>query len=706
VVNARPSAADERPATWAQRLRSLPRDARDTLFLLAVIALVLAPQLPHLPLWCSAAAGVVLVWRGVLAWRNQRLPRRHWLVLLLALAVVGTWLSHRTIVGREAGVTLLALLLVLKTLELRARRDAYVVFFLSFFAILTSFFNSQAPGTAALVFAAFFGLLMALVNANMPAGRPPLRTVAGVAGRLMLLGTPLMLALFLFFPRMAPLWGMPSDQTRGKSGLSDQMQVGTMASLALDDGIAFRVKFDGAVPRASDLYFRGPVLARFDGRDWRAEVRDEGFIALAGHPQADFTPRGAPVRYEVTMEPNRRSWLFVLDAAGEAPALPPPYRVRQSAQLQWITNRPVSDILRYSAESHIQYTLDPVLNETHLARYLALPEGFDPRTRELGQRMRAEHPHASAEDIATLALQRLRTDGFTYTLDPGVYPRDTADHFWFDHKEGFCEHIASAFVVLMRAAGVPSRIVTGYQGGEMNGVDGYWAVRQADAHAWTEIWQAGRGWIRVDPTGAVMPGRIGAFTRLTSTGGVGGMLANINPDVLQRMRQFWEAVDNAWTQRVLNYTQGEQLDLLKKLGFSAPTWQDLLRLLAGVIGVGALLAAVLTAVRRRRVDPWVRLLHQAWQRWQAAGVEAPAPGSPRQLAAAIAARPDVPPQARADWLAWLDAMEHARYARPAPAKPGKTNGGNGDGKLGALRARLRRLPAPRTSPRRSTRIRP
>jgi hypothetical protein len=184
------------------------------------------------------------------------------------------------------------------------------------------------------------------------------------------------------------------------------------------------------------------------------------------------------------------------------------------------------------------------------------------------------------------------------------------------------------------------------------------------------------------------------------------MLANINPDVLQRMRQFWEAVDNAWTQRVLNYTQGEQLDLLKKLGFSAPTWQDLLRLLAGVIGVGALLAAVLTAVRRRRVDPWVRLLHQAWQRWQAAGVEAPAPGSPRQLAAAIAARPDVPPQARADWLAWLDAMEHARYARPAPAKPGKTNGGNGDGKLGALRARLRRLPAPRTSPRRSTRIRP
>jgi hypothetical protein len=237
-------------------------------------------------------------------------------------------------------------------------------------------------------------------------------------------------------------------------------------------------------------------------------------------------------------------------------------------------------------------------------------------------------------------------------------------------------------------------------------VDGYWAVRQADAHAWTEIWQAGRGWIRVDPTGAVMPGRIGAFTRLTSTGGVGGMLANINPDVLQRMRQFWEAVDNAWTQRVLNYTQGEQLDLLKKLGFSAPTWQDLLRLLAGVIGVGALLAAVLTAVRRRRVDPWVRLLHQAWQRWQAAGVEAPAPGSPRQLAAAIAARPDVPPQARADWLAWLDAMEHARYARPAPAKPGKTNGGNGDGKLGALRARLRRLPAPRTSPRRSTRIRP
>ncbi|ARU04808.1 hypothetical protein CCO03_09060 [Comamonas serinivorans] len=690
------------PDSWAHRLRSLPRDARDTLFLLFVMALVLAPQLPHLPVWCSAAAGAVLVWRGALAWQNRRLPKRRWLVILLALSVAATLLTYKTIVGREAGVTLLTLLLVLKTLELRARRDAYVVFFLSFFAILTSFFNSQALGTAGLVFLAFFGLLMALINANMPAGRPALRTIAGVAARLMAFGTPLMVALFVFFPRVAPLWGMPSDETRGKTGLSDQMQVGTMASLALDDGIAFRIRFDDPMPRANDLYFRGPVLARFDGRNWQAEARDEGFAALVGNAGAKLTTSGPAVDYEVTLEPNRRTWLFVLDAASAAPELPPPYRTRQSDQLQWITNRPVSDILRYRAQSHTQYTYGTDLGPSRLARYIALPEGFDPRTRELGQRMRAEHPNASALDLANLALQRLRTGGFSYTLDPGVYPSNTADHFWFDHKAGFCEHIASAFVVLMRAAGVPSRVVTGYQGGERNGMDGYWVVRQADAHAWTEVWQAGQGWVRVDPTGAVMPARVGAFARLASTQGLGAMLTTLSPGLLQQVRQVWDAVNNAWTQRVLNYTQGEQLNLLKKLGFTAPTWQDLLRLLAGVIGVGALLVAAATAVRRRHVDPWVRVLAQAAQRWRDVGVSAPAPGSPRQWAAAVAATHDVPEDARHRWQAWLLRLEQLRYARPAAAPDARA----GDGTLGQLRAELARLPAPTTWRRRSSAVNP
>ncbi len=690
MVNTAISPAPQDARSWFERQRNrlgnLPRDARDTLFLLVVIALVLAPQLAFLPTWCGIAAGVVLVWRGAIAWRNGRLPRRIWLMVMLVIAVGGTYASHKTIIGREAGVTLLVLLLVLKTMELRARRDAYVVFFLSFFAILTAFFNSQSLATAALVFLAFFGLLTALVNANMPAGRPPLRLVAQIAAKLMAFGAPVMLALFLLFPRFAPLWGMPSEQLAGKTGLSDRMEVGTMATLALDEGIAFRIKFDDKVPRANDLYFRGPVLARFDGRRWQAEASDDGFAAIAGDAPTDITPRGDAVRYEVTMEPNRRTWLFVLEAASQAPQLPPPYRTRMSAQLQWFTNRPIGEILRYRAESNTQYTYATALNKQVVARYLSLPDGYDPRTRELGQRMRDANPGASAKALAEQAMQRLRTGGFIYTLEPGVYPRDTADYFWFEHKEGFCEHIASAFVVLMRAAGVPSRIVTGYQGGEMNSMDGYWAVRQADAHAWAEIWQEGEGWLRVDPTGAVLPARVGAFGRLSNASGVSGMLSSLSPGLLQQMRQAWDAVNNAWTQRVLNYTQGEQLNLLKKLGFSTPDWRDLLRLLAAILAVGALLIAATTAIRRRHRDPWVRLLHTASTRWREVGVRTALPTSPRRLANAIALAEDVPIAAQQAWSDWLHAMERQRYAPAA----GNAHGGT----LNALRHALSRLPKP------------
>ena len=670
-----------------QRLASLPRDARDTLFLLLVIALVLAPQVSRLPVWCSVTAAVVLIWRGAIAWRNARLPRRRWLVLLLVLAVAGTYASYKTILGREAGVTLLCLLLVLKTLELRARRDAYVVFFLSFFAILTAFFNSQALGTAVVVFLAFWGLLTALVNANMPAGRPPMRLVATIALKLMAFGAPIMLALFLLFPRMAPLWGLPSEELRGKTGLSDRMEVGSMASLALDEGIAFRIKFEDKTPPARDMYFRGPVLAKFDGRNWTAESGDEGFAALVGSRGVDFTPKGPAVNYEVTMEPNRRTWLFVLEAANEAPVLPPPYRTRLSDQMQWFTNRPVGDILRYKASSYPQYAYAAATKEAALARYTHLPDGFDPRTRELAQQLRAANPTADARAMAELALQRLRSGGYTYTLDPGVYPANTADYFWFEHKEGFCEHIASAFVVLMRAAGVPARIVTGYQGGEMNGMDGFWAVRQADAHAWAEVWQPGEGWLRVDPTGAVMPARVGAFARLSNPSGVSGMLSTLSPGLLAQMRQFWDAVNNAWTQRVLNYTQGEQLNLLKKLGFDAPDWRDLTRLLAGVMAVGALLIAAATLIKRRQRDPWLRLLHTAAGQWHEVHVPTPLPVSPRRLAAAIAACDDIPEAARQAWADWLNAMERQRYA-PA-SNPDASNG-----TLARLRQAHRQLPAP------------
>ena len=584
--------------TLRQTLTTLPRDARDTLFLLVVIAWVIAPQVNVLPAWASLLAGGLLLWRGWLAFTGRPLPGRWTVAALLLVAVAGTFATHRTIIGRDAGVTLIVMLLALKMLELRARRDALVVFFLGFFTMLSNFFFSQSLLTAAAMLVALLGLLTALVNAHMPVGRPPLAQAFRTAATMALLGAPIMAALFMLFPRMAPLWGMPSDTMAGRSGLSGVMKVGNIAELALDDRVAMRVRFDtpgGAAPPQSALYFRGPVLGQFDGSEWLAVPDRFG----GGAPAANLRVRGEPVRYEVTLEPHQRPWLLLLEAAVDKPALPG-MGTFMTRDLQWLARRPITDVVRYQAESYPEFTHGPVDApddddpETSLRVYTALPPGFNPRTLALAQQMRSDAPPAQGtEALVNAALARLRTGGYTYTLEPGLYGQHSADEFWFDRKQGFCEHIASAFVVLMRALDVPARIVTGYQGGDRNPVDNLWTVRQSDAHAWAEVWIAGRGWTRVDPTGAVSPGRVGAFQRLRAPQGAfaTAMGTVIGPGLAQHLRAVWEAANSGWNQWVLNYTQSRQLDLLKALGFESPSWQDLTMVL-GVLTIVAALGGV------------------------------------------------------------------------------------------------------------------
>ena len=480
-------------SSWLGTIRNLPREGRDTLFLLLVIAWVLLPQIGNLPLWCSLMAAGVLAWRGWLAFTLKPLPSKWWLVTLLVVAMAATWWSHRTLMGRDAGVTLIVVLLGLKTLELRARRDAFVVFFLSFFTMLTNFFFSQSLGTAAMMLVALLGLLTALVNTHMPVGKPPLWQAARMAGSMALVGAPIMLVLFMLFPRLAPLWGVPSDAMSGRSGLSSTMQVGNIAALALDDSIALRVRFVGPVPQQSDLYFRGPVLSSFDGREWRPLRSLFGARTQLG---ANLEVFGAPVRYEVTMEPSNRPWLMLLDAAPSRPVLPG-FGAVLTPELQWLSDRPVTDITRYQALSYPQFRHGPQRYSAALTDYLSLPAGFNPRTLQLAADMRRDPQlaEAGATELVAAVLARLRTGGYVYTLEPGTFGEHSADEFWFDRKQGFCEHIASSFVLLMRALDVPARVVTGYQGGERNTVDDYWIVRQSDAHAWAEVWMPQRGWM-------------------------------------------------------------------------------------------------------------------------------------------------------------------------------------------------------------------
>ena len=577
------------------------------------------------------------------------------------LTLAATLWSHRTVLGRDAGVTLIVALLALKTLELRARRDAFVVFFLSFFTMLTNFFFSQSLLTAAAMLLALMGLLTALVNAHMPVGKPPLLLAAKTAGGMALLGAPIMVVLFLLFPRMAPLWGIPSDAMAGRSGLSASMQVGSIASLALDDRIAMRIRFEGTPPSQSELYFRGPVLSSFDGREWRVSTAN---LMPRQRARAELQLLGTPIRYEVTLEPSNRPWLMLLEATGLKPELVG-FESHMNSDLQWLLDRPVTDLVRYRAQSHPVFRHGPMEAAPSLQEFVALPRDSNPRTVALAAQLRSDPALAGATPSALVntVLQRLRSGGYTYTLEPGVYGQHTADEFWFDRKEGFCEHIASSFVILMRALGIPSRIVTGYQGGERNAVDNFWVVRQSDAHAWAEVWIANQGWVRVDPTGAVAPGRTGAFQRLLAPqGAMAAALSSVSPAMAVNLRAMWDAVNNGWNQWILNYTQSKQLNLLRDIGFESPSWEDLSYVLIGIVVLVSLGGAAWTLWERSRQDPWLRLLHAASQRLAKAGVASTPSTPPRQLAQALqhtrgSTEPGI--DAIRDWLLRLEAQRYA-----------------------------------------------
>jgi len=641
----------------------LPRDARDTLFLLGVIGWTVLPHVPHLPAWCSLLTLVVLLWRAKLALSNAALPGRWVLVGVLLVAGALTFYSFRALLGKEPGVTMAVVLMALKTLELRARRDAFVVFFLGFFLVLTHFLYSQSLVVAAAMLVAVWGLLTALVLAHMPVGQPSLRIASTLAMRTALLGAPLMVLLFVLFPRIGPLWGVPQDGITS-TGLSNSMKMGSVAEVATDDSVALRVRFDGVVPPSEAMYFRGPVLSNFDGIEWRGTAPRVD----AARPPENLRVRGQPVRYEMTLEPLRLSTLPLLEASPSAPVIEG-YRITPRDDLRWVADRPLLERLRFNAEAYPFFSQGPTQRNLKLIDQLDLPPGYNPRTREWAAALRRDprYANADARTLAQALMQYIRTGGFSYTLAPDQYGRDAIDEFWLDRRTGFCEHFAAAFVVVMRSLDVPARVVTGYQGTDPLPVDGYYVVRQSSAHAWAEYWQPGVGWLRADPTAAVAPERISRARRLRAAPGiVAGTIGSISPALLEQFRDGWEAINNRWNQWVLNYSRGQQLDVLKHLGVRSPSWEDLALLLIGALSSLALGGAVWAWWDRHRVDPWVRQMERMRDALRRLGIAAAAHDAPRALASRVRARYGAQGESLA---ALLDMLDRQRYSRASIARP-------------------------------------
>lgn len=616
------------------RTAALSREGRDTLWLLGILALAVAPHLPRLPLWCAAGTLAAIAYRAYLAWRDAALPARWVLLVGLAVSMGLTLWQFHTLFGREAGVTLVTLLAALKTLELRARRDAFVITSLGFFLILTQFLYSQSLPMAALMLLVLLGLLSTLVLAQQPMGRPAIGSAVMVAARSLVMGIPVMLALYVLFPRLGPLWSVPSD-AGPRTGLSDRIDLGQISDLAQDDSVAMHVRFMGAPPPQRELYFRGPVLEQFDGRTWSPRPnRAQRSVAPLGE---EVDPQGAVIPYQITFEPLRMTRLPLLDGTLTASPTPPFTEPRLHRQgLDWTLSTPLLERAQIDARAWQRVRHGPQHATVDLETWLQLPLGLNPGSLAWAHALQTRlGREASAQQLSEGVLTHIRQGGFRYTLnveDDGLDAQgrpdvNLIDRFWLYRKTGFCEHFATAYVVIMRAMGIPSRVVTGFQGGEMNPVDGLYVVRNSDAHAWAEYWQAGEGWVRVDPTAAVDPARIERPrpTGAASREGAAGLL-KLDPATWSRLRDYFDAGNHRWNMWVLQYTKQRQLDLLRNWGLDSPDWVDLARLCGLLLALMSVLGVVWlwwTRPRERR-SPWRKPLWRVHKALVAAGLPPPA----------------------------------------------------------------------------------
>lgn len=597
---------------------------RDLGWLCGCLVFVMAPHAMRVPWWLTVLAMCLFGWRTYLAISQRRLPAVWMLIVVAVLSMIAIALEYRTIFGRASGIALLMVFAGLKLLEMRTHRDATMVVFLCYFLVLTNFLFTQSIPTAAIMFCALVAITGALVSFSAPQ-RGPLANLR-TAGLLLMHAVPIAAVLFVLFPRVqGPLWGMPQDAYSGVTGLTDTMSPGTLSQLSVSDAIAFRVLFKGPAPAPRQLYWRGPVLWDFDGRTWRTGPR-------RWRTADEVTGGEARFEYSVVLEPHNRNWLFALETAA---SLPPNSWLSNDGQV--MSNNEIRNRMRYDMVSLAGGRREGEETQGSLARATILPAGFNPRTVELAKGWRTTLK--GDDEILRHAITWLRDQRFIYTLLPPALGRNSVDEFLFDTKRGFCEHFSSAFVVLMRAAGVPARVVTGYQGGEFNPLDGYLTVRQAEAHAWAEVYVQSRGWVRVDPTAVSVPGRVDSgMARSVPSGDPVPYLMRVDAAWLKSMRYNWEALTNRWNLWVLGYNTDRQREFLARIGFTDADWRNLATLLVTAVGLIIMVLLAWSLKRLVRPDPVQQLWLSFCRKLAAAGVERGPSEGPRDFTTRAAQR--------------------------------------------------------------------
>jgi transglutaminase-like putative cysteine protease len=545
--------------------------------LITGVSMAALPHSQHVPLWIIVFFSLLVSLR-ILVHIKKTTPVKDktvsWFrisqLLLLIFCAIGVYMQFGILLGRDPSVSLLVLLTGFKILETHTPRDFYIANYLGYFLIITNFFYTQSLFTAAYMTITLLIITFSLLTFNDNEKSLSELGRARYAGMLFIQSFPLALVLFVLFPRLSgPLWGLPEDAHSGKTGISDTMEPGALSQLVLSNDVAFRVHWKDKIPKQSELYWRGPVLWHTDGNKWSVG-KD-----IVAYP-VEIIRSGSPINYTITIEPHNKPWIFALEIPVE---LPPQTLMTHDLQLH--AKEAINKPQRYSLSSFTDFHI-PKSSQFELFRALKLPEGYHEKTRQLVQSWQADG--LSSLQIVNKALRMFNKDDFYYTLTPPLLTKDNVDDFLFSTKQGFCEHYAGAFVVMMRAAGIPARVVTGYQGGTFNPVSDYMIIYQRNAHAWTEIWLDEQGWARIDPTAAVSPERINLGIESALPEAIFDIPYLINKSIFarniwQRLLNNWDMVNHYWNEWVISYGPQRQTQFLHQLGVTNADWKNLIIIL-------------------------------------------------------------------------------------------------------------------------------
>jgi len=585
-------------------------------FALALCLLLsLLPHLLKLPIIFTGYILLLVLWFTLHSFKGYKLPNKFIRLIFFVSALVLIFFNFGIDFSQSMSVTLLVLMLCLKLFEIKNvmdRRNIFLIIYLCLFLIGSHFLSSQSIFMMIynIVLLLSLSILLAAYN-RQPQKLLPLKTLIRPPVAILIQAIPLTIIFFVFFPRISePLWSLPDANASSRTGLSDTMYPGRITELSDDNSVVFRVLFHGNVPSSQNLYWRGPVMSKTDGYTWSGYANQND-----KRKTNDIFYEAGKVEYTVTLEPQQQRWLFALDMPASLPK-----NGYFNNDYQIITERKQLQVKRYRLTSFTKYTL-PNISKFERARTLSLPKSANPRTLELGQEWRKKF--TSPEDIVNKAFAYFSQQPFYYTRQPSVMRDNPIDQFLFDFKEGFCEHYATAFVYLMRAAGLPARVVTGYQGVEKNGVGDYYIVRQSNAHAWVEVWLEDKGWLRVDPTTAVPPERIKADILNRQSRQLTFMNLNLPKLGLQKQNLFQNGftflkdnIDNMryfWNEWVVGFDLLKQKSIMNLIGLSA----DIKNLVSLMVGLGLFVILLLSLywyVQAKKINDPIRRAYQRFIR--------------------------------------------------------------------------------------------